>query len=603
MSAYGLALEPRPSAFWSQRFNQLRAFGLGFSAPLGSVVTEVLVCHHDDPAKVGGLGLITVTPWPIFLLAFVLSASFAIQLRSPVPHGPSLIAHVAALAFLIPGLPGLLEQEPRFNTAWLHAGFVQAIIIHKHPLFGLDARFSWPGFFTGMAAIVGMAHLGSALPLIRWTPLVLNLAYALPIFIIARALLASSARAWLVVWLFLLTNWVGQDYFSPQGLAYFILLATIAIVLIGFHRAERPPGDRLFRGLLSRLGDPQRPNTLAPTPVQKVGLLVIAVLAAVAVSMEHQLTPVVLGVDVVALAVARQTSARFYAVAVVVSVMAWISYGAEVFWVGHLSLLFGIGGGAQVVNSTVTSRIAGSTAHRLVDYERVLFAFCVGFAAAVATFFGLLRKSPVPLSAVVLAVFPSLVLVSQSYGGEGTLRIYLYALPFLLIIVVAGLARIVSRTRPLAMVMITIVSTITVPFLLVARFGNEQFEQITRGDVAAAEYVYSVARPGATIASVASNALLRYKDLDAYQYLSPSAPALQVPAQILAYLGTNPRGSYLLVTPAQVEYAVVNSGLPSDWGTNLERALARNSHFKRVFDRFGGVVYKVDTGVSPNGRS
>ncbi len=281
-----------------------RAIGywaIGFAVPVVAIIAELLVCHYDNPAKVGGLGLITVTPWPVYLIAFMLSASFAALLRSSVLDQKVLILHVVALAFLLPGLPGLLEQFPRFQTAWLHVGFIQAIIIHKHPITGLDARFSWPGFFTGIASLVGMAHLKSALPLLRWTPLVLNLAYSLPIFIIARALLPSVARAWLVVWLFVLTNWVGQDYFSPQGMGYFIFLSCLALLLVGFHKRAQPPVGRFLRPLVMRIGAPLRADLPSPNTIQRIGLLTILMLAVVALSMEHQLTPVVLAVDVVAL--------------------------------------------------------------------------------------------------------------------------------------------------------------------------------------------------------------------------------------------------------------------------------------------------------------
>ena len=567
----------------------------GLCVPVASVGVELAVCHYDDPGKVGGLGLITVTPWPIFALAFVLSLSFATLLRMRSPPTLALLAHVAALAFLLPGLPGLLEQYPRFGTAWLHVGFIQAMIVHQHPIVGLDARFSWPGFFTAIAAVVGMAHLGNALGLIRWTPLILNLAYALPIFVIARALLGSTSRAWLAVWLFILTNWVGQDYFSPQGMGYFILLAVIAVVLVGFHRSDPPIAGKRLRAILVRVGDPARPDSLPLAPLQQFAVLVIGVLAVVALSMEHQLTPVVLGVDVVALVLVRQTSARFFAIAVVVSVIAWISYGAQAFWLGHLSAIFGTGG-AQAVQSTVTNRISGSQAHQLVVYERLGFAFAVWFVAGVATLRGYLRRSPVPAAALTLALAPAVVLAAQSYGGEAGLRVYLYTLPFMLIVAVGGLADLFRRAKLSTVLAIGVLSAAIVPLMLVARFGNEQFEQVTAGDVAAARYVYATARPGSSIVSVAPNAILGYRGLAAYQYppVEPGDFAFTRPSQLLAAINIDPRGTYVLVTPAQVAYAVVNDGMPVNWGAQLVRRLDQSSRFRLLYSRFGGFVYRVE---------
>jgi hypothetical protein len=586
----------QPPAFEIRRRSRAGQIGprvLPFAPPLISVVVELLTVHYDNPSKVGGLGLISVTPWPVFALGAMLSISFAWLLMSPELHQAPLLAHLVALAFLLPGLPGLLEQFPRFSSAWLHAGFVQAIIIHRHPIVGLDARFSWPGFFTGIASVVGMAHLGNAIPLIRWTPLALNLAFALPVFIIARALLPSVRRAWLVTWLFILADWVGQDYFSPQGMAYFIYLGCLAVILVGFHRGGRPPFDRLLRGLLTRLGSPARSNVLVLTTAQHTGLMILAMLAVIALSMEHQLTPVALTIDVIALSVARQTWTRFFAGAVLIAVVAWIAYGATSFWEGHLySTLFG-SGGSQAVQATVTNRIAGSVAHEAVVYERLGFAFGVWLIAAAAALGAFIRRRGVPASALILAFVPFLMLGVQSYGGEAALRVFLYTLPFMLIIIVSGFGDLFRRRRRLATAAVALLSMILIPLLLIARFGNEQFEQVTAGDVAAARYAYSVATPGSAIGSVALNALVGFQGLASYTY--PAGAPTTTPEKVLKAIGKNPIGTYLLITPAQVAWAVVNDGEPPDWATKLEKKLARNPHFTLLFNQDGGRVYKVNT--------
>jgi hypothetical protein len=173
----------------------------------------------------------------------------------------------------------------------------------------------------------------------------------------------------------------------------------------------------------------------------------------------------------------------------------------------------------------------------VVVYLRLAFALGVWGIAGAATLWGRLRRTPVPLTALILAFVPFTMLAVQSYGGEGALRVYLYTLPFMLILAVAGFAAHLPRRSFLVTAAITLVSTIMVPLLLITRFGNEQFEQVTRGDVAAARYVYSVAAPGSAIASVGLNALLGYQGLAAYSYPPrdlPSGFAFTTPAQVLA---------------------------------------------------------------------
>ena len=51
----------------------------------------------------------------------------------------------------------------------------------------------------------------------------------------------DGRAVWAGVWIFFATNWVGQDYFSPQGLVYALYLVVLAILLTWF---AGPPGGR-----------------------------------------------------------------------------------------------------------------------------------------------------------------------------------------------------------------------------------------------------------------------------------------------------------------------------------------------------------------------
>ncbi len=46
-----------------------------------------------------------------------------------------------------------LSRSPRIPESWIHAGFIQYIFVHGHPLEDYDGRFSWPGAFS-MGAVL-----------------------------------------------------------------------------------------------------------------------------------------------------------------------------------------------------------------------------------------------------------------------------------------------------------------------------------------------------------------------------------------------------------------------------------------------------------------
>jgi hypothetical protein len=167
----------------------------------------------------------------------------------------------------------------------------------------------------------------------------------------------------------------------------------------------------------------------------------------------------------------------------------------------------------------------------------------------------------------------------------------------MLIVVVAGLADLFPLNGLSSLAVLVAISTVAVPLLLIARFGNEQFEQITSGDVAAARYVYSTALPGAAIWTLQAEGVLGFHELAAYRYetvqLSPGVSA----GRVLRAISRDPLGTYLVITPDQVQDAIVNSGAPEDWATKLESQMAHNQDFKLVFNRYGGRVYEVFRGL------
>jgi hypothetical protein len=581
-----------------------RRWAVELAAPVAAVSVVLLTTHRVAPAGVGAWGLITVTPWPVFISVAALSVSFAAMVRRPCNNTISLGAHVLALALLLHGLPSLLEREPRFATAWLHVGFVSAILEYHHPLGALDARFSWPGFFTAIAALVGMTGAGSAVVFLRWTPLALNIAYLLPVFVIARALLASRIRAWLVLWLFVLTNWVGQDYFSPQGVAYFFFLAILAVLAYAFTESRKPPGVELLPGRLRRVVTPPLRAGASHSRAQRMGLLLAVTAAAGALGMSHQLTPVVLALDVTVLVLARQCSARYLPLLLWLMVIGWLSYAAVDYWSGHLGTVFASGGSSSV-SANVNGRFKGSAAHVDVVYLRVLYSVLVWLFALAGLVWAWRRKRAVNLTVLLLAVVPLPLVLAQSYGGEAQLRLYLYTFPFMLMLGIGALpgsVTLVSRRTAFAL---AIATPLMAGILLVARFGNEQFEQITPDEVTAAERMYEMVPKGATLVAITPNVVWRYRRFDSYTYRPNTFDEFELgtPRAILNVMGTNPIGSYLLITRAQTTYASVSYGLSANWGMQVEQRLSAQPQFHLIYQNPDARLYQVSTGVpAPAGR-
>ena len=102
----------------------------------------------------------------------------------------------------------------------------------------LDARIAWPGFFALFAFVTKAAGITDLTTILQWTPLLSNLLYLLPFVLILRQVVATTRARWFAALLFVLVQWIGQDYFSPQGFTFALYLAFVAILLRWFGRVE-----------------------------------------------------------------------------------------------------------------------------------------------------------------------------------------------------------------------------------------------------------------------------------------------------------------------------------------------------------------------------
>ena len=156
----------------------------------------------------------------------------------------TLLATVVSLH----ALPAVIETEPRFPTAWQHLGFIDYIDRTGSAVPDLDARWSWPGFFAVAAFVAKACGVTDFTEVIRWWPRPSNSSTWHRCSCSSRSMRASWRAKWTGIWIFVLSGWVGQDYFSPQGFTYLLYLVFVAILLVWFRAprviwTKRRPGE------------------------------------------------------------------------------------------------------------------------------------------------------------------------------------------------------------------------------------------------------------------------------------------------------------------------------------------------------------------------
>ncbi|MEU1197823.1 lipopolysaccharide biosynthesis protein [Streptomyces sp. NPDC005813] len=551
--------------------------------------------------EMGGLGLISVLPLPTLVGAALLIVVFASLLWTAREHRGLLCLTLLATVVSLHALPAVIETEPRFATAWQHLGFLDYIDRTGSAVPDLDARWSWPGFFAVAAFVAKACGVGDLTEVIRWWPLTVQLLYLAPMFLLVRSLRAGWRAKWTGIWIFALSGWVGQDYFSPQGFTYLLYLVFVAILLVWF-RAPRV------------LWTKARPGEAEVEPTnrrqQAVLLMVLTGLFAATVP-AHQLTPfVMLGVLAVLVLIGR-CELRGLPILFAVLVAVWLSFMAEPYWSGHFDDLFGgVGGVGSNVSTSVSGRIqGGSSSHKLVLYTRVLLA---GGVMAFACWGWWRRRDHKyrERSLLVLTFVPFLGFGMQSYGGEMALRVFMFALPGAALL--AGLAffprtGITAKERERDRVSLAPVAALMAGLLLmggflVARWGNEPFERIRSGEVAAMNYVYEHDDPTVrllwlsndTVDNVTPAMPWGAKDMEKVQYVPTLAPAdpVLVSGLVKALKDAGPN-SYLMINRSQVVYLELDVGYSATWESRLISNLDDRQELKKVLANDDVTMYEL----------
>jgi hypothetical protein len=593
-----------PPLAWRDRLHPTRLGVL-----LGCLLTAALLLYwvpalrlgEADLDGMGGLGLISVLPLPTLAGAALLATVFASLLWLGREHKALLLITLLTTVVSLHALPAVIETEPRFATAWQHLGFLDYIDRTGSAVPDLDARWSWPGFFAVAAFVAKACGVTDFTEVIRWWPLTMQLLYLAPMFLLVRSMRASWRAKWTGIWIFVLSGWVGQDYFSPQGFTYLLYLVFAAVLLVWF----RPP-----RVIWTK----KRPGEVEvePTSRRQRAVLLMLVIGLFAASVPaHQLTPFVMLGVLAALVLIGKSELRGLPILFGVLVAFWVGFMAEPYWSGHFDELFGgVGGVGSNVSSSVSGRIeGGSSTHKLVLYTRVLLAGSVMAAAC----YGWWRRRDHKYrerSLLVLTFVPFLGFGMQSYGGEMALRVFMFALPGAALL--AGLALfprtgVTAKERdkdrvsvaPLAALMAGLV---LIGGFLVARWGNEPFERIRPDEVAAMEYVYAQDDPSLRLLWLSNDTVNNVtpampwgsRDMEKVEYVPTPAPTdpVLVSGLVKALKDAGPN-SYLMINRSQVTYLRLDVGYSTTWESRLVQNLDKRPELKKAFSNTAVTLYTM----------
>ncbi len=591
--------DPHPVAprTWARR-------GAAILPLLGALAAWGLSLARIDLSHLGSYGLPPALPGLWYAAFAVLVGGAVLAIWGPWrPNGWVIAAYLLAVAVVLYATIPAVASEPQYSWVYKHIGVVRYISLHGHTRASIDIYNRWPGFFALAAAfaqLAGFKHLDA------------YVAYAEPLYaIIATLLVGAIAHATTrntrvaggAALIFLLTNWVGQTYFSPQAMAY-VLALTILLVVVST-LSTSTPRERLVSLVRVIVRRPQaaaaalRPLSWSPRLSASIVLAVDFVIAAT-----HQLTPYILLIQMAVLVVVGLVRPR-----VVLIGMGVITVGYLLPNIGFIDHHYGLFTSFDPFNNAQHASLgvppdAGKefNAHTSQALTYLLWV------SAVAASFVLARRGLTRDAALVfvLAFTPFAVIFGNSYGGEATLRVILFSSPGCAILIAWGLTIMKRRLARLglAVALVGAMAALFVP----AFFGAAEVTIVPTVDVTASEYFYAHAPVGSVLMLSSPDFPIRLAaNYDHFRGpVGDDTPSL-LDTNVLRYKALGPaqiptvidliekysRSGFLVFSRTQFQYASVFRLSPPGQLPALERAVAASPRFRLWYDAGHVQIYQL----------
>jgi len=578
------------------------------TSALISVGVYVASIKNMNLRNMTDIGLVSVLPWPIYVSLLFLCVSFFLTLRQKTLREPILFLQMVLLIIMLYGVTLPVEEVPRFNVTWRHAGLVDYVQRNETIYPSTDAYLNWPGFFILSAFVAEVAGLESILDIASYASVFNNLIYMGALMMIFRSSTDNRRLAWLAIWLFYLANWIAQDYFSPQGLNYFLYLTILGIILCWFRGS---PSKRLLKTLARtrflRFLSTALPSRamMAHVTTDRSMALAICLLTLVAFSVSsHQLTPFAILFCITALTIFQFNSFRNLPFIIGLLIVGWMVFMAASFLKGNLtSMLQDIGHIEEAFHQGVTKRMHGSDGHAFIVRFRMMFTLGIWGMALLGVFFRFRNNfkghdtSKVLSDArfIILAFTPFALIPLQFYGGEMMLRVYLFTLPFMTFFIAALVyseSQIeISWKKTLAFGVFSMVLLVS---FFVARYGNESIDQFTRKEVDAVHYFYQHAPSGSLLAAPSPHYPAKFLGYEQYKLKFLPNPILDndINSIIATMTAKKYPQAYFITTRSQQSFFYLFYGYPIGNWNSFESALLDSGHFVNVYSNEDAKIFK-----------
>lgn len=559
----------------------------------------------SSTAHVGDYGLLSVMHPTFFVALGLCVTGFLVTLTWDVRRAWLLVGYIAVLLAIMHATVPVLVHEPEYAWTYKHIGVIQLFRVTGHVLDPSDIYQAWPTFFAAVAQLGTWTGAGTP-TIAAWAPLFFDAANGVLLFAIVKSLSNDRRLPYLTVFVFTCVNWVAQDYLSPQAFAYVLCLGTMLIMVRWLRRSHAPTVRRMrwVNRVWGWLHEGLEAVPYVGKRSERAALACLYFVYAIVV-VTHQLSPYLIALSATALVLLGLL--RTWQIAPILIGIAVIYLLPNYRAADRYGIFDGFNIFENLFRSTkgVSPLTDASSAGQVLSAQLVqLLSLAVWGLAVIAILMSRRRLGTVAVAAV-LAFAPFGTLAGQTYGGEAIYRVYLFSAPWCVYLVcrTALLVRRVPKAVGTAIAAVLVCAGALVG--IQGEHGQLSFDQFTKGEVQAAEYMYSTAPTGTTLVDVAGNIpsrlTERYDDFnggadpDSLVDILPKDRATVTPAdmtKINDYCSGLDTGVYLIISRSQVAYAHYFGYLPDGLIPSLQRAMDSSPAWTVLYRNADAVIYQ-----------
>lgn len=413
---------------------------------------------------IDNLGLLSSYPVWFFIAIGILIAAASIAWSKPEGNGWLLSIQTGLFVASLFLTPLIIEGTTRFPASYQSYGFIDYVIRSNHINPTQVWYHSWPGFSLVFTPLFQLTGISNPEVFMGMFPFIIQLAFLMPLYLLIKELSPGYDRLfWPAAWVFTITNWTNQEYFSPQALAFLMLMYVAVLTVVS----------------LKRSSDNQV-------------LSVLIVLILFAITLTHLVTAIfALLIILVFQIIWRKINLNIDIVLSVV-IAGWTIYGSSMQLDNQLpKFIQEAFQGDLFLFYIYDSRFAyTSPEHALINYIRLIYSaiLLLPTAAGLVLFKGKSWFSKSNLTLLGIALCPVIMLPAFIYSGELLIRLWLvWTIP-----IACFSCRLVGNR--IGKYVFPAMVVILVPFFFVSHYGNELIEHTPRQDMTFSFYLYDSAK-------------------------------------------------------------------------------------------------------------